>query len=112
MSDLERLEAEANARRDEFMASVSELTPRLSPARLVDAAVKEADLEFKFLRNLEISVRRNPIWALAVLAGMWRVISDAKPKEFSPSRHRVRSRAVTLAKKETNHGNHEASLRE
>jgi hypothetical protein len=112
MSDLDRLEAEANARRDEFMASVAELTPQLSPAKLADAAVKEADPEFKFLRNLEISVRRNPVWALAVLAGIWRVVSDARPKEFSPSRHRVRSRAVSLTKKETNHGNHEASLGE
>jgi hypothetical protein len=111
MKDLERLEAEANARRDEFMASLAELTPRLSPARLADAAVKEADPEFKFLRNLEISVRRNPIWALAVLAGIWRVVGDAKPKEFSPRRYRVRSRALSMAKKEKSNGNDEASIR-
>lgn len=110
--NLDRLEAEANRRREAFLASLAALTPRLSPARLADEAVKQADPDFRVLESLELSVRRNPVWALAALAGLWRLVGDTRPRAAPlPRRQRIRARPVSLATKETSNGNSQNSIR-
>jgi hypothetical protein len=106
MNPIDTLEAEADRRRNDFVASLRQLKRKLSPLGLADAGLRKLDPEAQALSAIGQSLRKNPLPVLPLLLGIaWLAVnvrSPAKPAKLKRSKGRS---LIPSQKKETHNEN-------
>ena len=114
MNPIDTLEAEADRRRTDFVASLRQLKRKLSPLGLADAGLRKLDPEAQALSAIGQSLRENPLPVLPLLLGIaWLAVnvrSPAKPAKLKRSKGRS---LIPSQKKEThNENDHKAQSKQ
>lgn len=93
MNPIDTLEAEADRRRADFVASLRKLKRKLTPMGLADAGLHKLDPEAEALTAVGRSLRENPLPVVPLLIGLaWLAVNTrSPPKPAKLRRHKSRS---------------------
>jgi hypothetical protein len=86
----DNLRVEADRRAAVFFQSVSAMSERMRPTRLLNEIVGVADPDFALLNRFKTEVKRNPFAMLAAVGGLWLLAQQLKRREpatTSATRH-------------------------
>jgi hypothetical protein len=80
MNRIDALEAEADRRRNDFVASLRKLKRKLTPLGLADEGLRQLDPQGQAVNAVGQSLRQNPLPAIPLLLGLgWLVLNVRKP---------------------------------
>jgi hypothetical protein len=104
MNRIDTLEAEADRRRADFVASLRKLKRKLTPLGLADASLHKLDPEVEALTAIGRSLRENPLPVVPLLIGLaWLAVNTRNPaKPVKLKRDKGRS-LIPSQEKETHH---------
>lgn len=99
MNRIDALEAEADRRRNDFIASLRKLKRKLTPLGLADAGLRKLDPEAEAVKAVSQSLSENPLPVVPLLLGLgWLALNARKPAK--PARlARGKGRSLVASKK-------------
>jgi hypothetical protein len=102
MNTIDTLEAEADRRRTELVASLRKLRRKLTPLGLADEGLRQLDPQGEALDAVGQSLRENPLPVIPLLLGLgWLVLNVRRPKPAKPRKlKRSKSKALVESQKE------------
>jgi hypothetical protein len=103
MNRIDALEAEADRRRNDFVASLRKLKCKLTPLGLADAGLHKLDPEAEALTAIGRSLRENPLPVVPLLIGLGLLAVNTR-SPAKPAKHkRGKGRSLIPSQKKESH---------
>jgi hypothetical protein len=103
MNRIDTLEADADRRRGDFVASLRKLKTKLSPLGLADAGLRKLDPETQALTAIGQSLRENPLPVVPLLLGLaWLAVNTRRPAKPAKLK-RDKGRSLIPSQKKERH---------
>ncbi len=81
MTPNEKLRAEADRRRAAFIQTASSVSEQMRPAAVLDRFVGMLDPNFKILKRVESTAKRNPLIMLVTVGSLWLLACQLKSSD-------------------------------